>query len=428
MSMYILSNRPATPSGLKRALNPVSLDALIPMGLMQSPVGVVMLDTELRIVWVNEAAERLTGGPPATEWAGHRLGGVLPGMDAGLIERSLRRVLATGEPVFGLEVSIRDGGDPGGERFWSCTQFRIAGPDGQAVGVVCAMLESTEHTHNQQRLALVDEASARIGTTLDIGRTAEELLDVAIARLADVGAVDLLAAVIDGGQHAPHAHDQTMMQRVALRWPAGRPAPPGYLRHVWAEFDPARQYHKSLVAGAPVYLPTFGAMTPEQLGKMDSGTGLGRMLAARAAGAHSVMALPLIARGAIMGMVVLYRLAGSRPFTPADLALARDLVARASVCIDNARHYTRQRAAAVELQAGLLPRAIPEVPGLELACRYVPAQTAAEVGGDWFDVIALPRGRCALTVGDVTGHDIRAAAVMGQLRTATHTLATLDLT
>ncbi len=169
-------------------------------------------------------------------------------------------------------------------------------------------------------------------------------------------------------------------------------------------------------------------MTPEQLGEMDSGTGLDRLLAARGAGAHSVMALPLIARGAIMGMVVLYRLAGSRPFTSADLALAGDLVARAAVSVDNARHYTRERATALELQAGLLPRQIPEVPGLELACRYVPAQTAAEVGGDWFDVIPLPRGRAALTVGDVIGHDVHAAAVMGQLRTATHAFATLDLT
>jgi hypothetical protein len=196
---------------------------------------------------------------------------------------------------------------------------------------------------------------------------------------------------------------------------------------VWAEFDPARRYHQSLVAGSPVYVPAFGAMTPEQLGEMDAGTGLDRMLAARAAGAHSVMALPMIARGAIMGMVVLYRLAASRPFTSADLALARDLVARAAVCIDNARHYTRERATALELQAGLLPRAIPEVPGLQLACRYVPAQTAAEVGGDWFDVIPLSRGRCALTVGDVTGHDLHAAALMGQLRTATRAFATLDL-
>jgi serine phosphatase RsbU (regulator of sigma subunit) len=139
------------------------------------------------------------------------------------------------------------------------------------------------------------------------------------------------------------------------------------------------------------------------------------------------MAVPLTARGVIMGMVVLYRLAGSKPFTPADLSLARDLVSRASVAVDNARHYTRERATALALQRGLLPRRIPEVPGLELAYRYVPAENAAEAGGDWFDVIALPRDRCALIVGDVTGHDIRAASLMGQLRTATRTLATLDL-
>ncbi len=128
-----------------------------------------------------------------------------------------------------------------------------------------------------------------------------------------------------------------------------------------------------------------------------------------------------------MGFVVLCRLAGSAAFTPADLALARDFVARAAVAVDNARLYSRERATALTLQRGLLPRHIPEVPGLDLACRYVPAQTAAEIGGDWFDVIALPAGRCALTVGDVTGHDMRAASLMGQLRTATRTLATLDL-
>jgi serine phosphatase RsbU (regulator of sigma subunit) len=102
--------------------------------------------------------------------------------------------------------------------------------------------------------------------------------------------------------------------------------------------------------------------------------------------------------------------------------------ARAAVAVDNARLYTRERATALALQRGLLPRQIPEVPGLDLACRYVPAQAAAEVGGDWFDVIPLPEGRCALIVGDVTGHDISAASLMGQLRTATRTLATLDLT
>ncbi len=408
-------------------MEPVILDGLIPMGLVQSPLGVVMFDAELRVVWVNEAAVRLSGGTPAGRWPGRRLGEVLPCMDADVIERSLRRVLATGDPVVGLEVSSRVD-DCGAERFWNSCLFRIDGPDGETAGLACMMREVTEQAQNQHRLALVDEASARIGTTLDITRTAEELLDVALARLADAGAVDLLATVIEGDQHAPHAHDQKMhLRRVSVRWPADRPAPPEYLRHVWFETDPAKQYHQSLVAGAPVYLPAFGAMTPEQLREMDSGTGRSRMLAAHTAGARSVMTLPLIARGAIMGIVVLYRLDGSRPFTSADLSLARGLVARAAVSMDNARHYTRERATALALQRGLLPRQIPDVLGLELACRYIPAQTAAEIGGDWFDVIPLPEGRCALTIGDVTGHDIRAASLMGQLRTVTRTLATLDL-
>ena len=78
--------------------DPVTRDALIPRGLVQSPLGVVMFDTELRIVWVNEEVERLSDGIPAARWPGRRLGEVLPFIDADLIERSLRRVLATGSP------------------------------------------------------------------------------------------------------------------------------------------------------------------------------------------------------------------------------------------------------------------------------------------------------------------------------------------
>src|SRR5260221_14281253 len=88
------------------------------MGMMRAPVSVVVFDTELRIAWVNETAERLIGGPPATGWAGRRLGEVMPGMDAGLIQRSLRRQLATGEPVFGLEVSSRGSDETSGGRGW----------------------------------------------------------------------------------------------------------------------------------------------------------------------------------------------------------------------------------------------------------------------------------------------------------------------
>jgi hypothetical protein len=255
-------------------------------------------------------------------------------MDTGLIERSLRRVLATGEPVDGLEVSSRDG-DPGGERFWSCVQFRVDGPDGQAAGVALAIREVTEQARTPRRLALADEASARIGTTLDTTRTAEELLDVTIPCLADTGAVDLLASVIEGDRHTPHAQDQKMRLRTAaLRWPAG--PPPEYLPHAWSETDPAKLYHQRLVAGLPVYLPAFGAMTEGQLSEVVSGGGLDRLMTARRIGSHSMVVVPLVARGVIMGTVVLHRLAGSPPFTAADLDLACDLVSRAAVCVDNA--------------------------------------------------------------------------------------------
>jgi GAF domain-containing protein len=405
------------------------LRALPQMGLMQAPSGVVIVDTELRIVWVNLAAGRLGDGIPATAWHGRRLGEVLPQMDAGPVEQSLRQVLATGKPAIDLQVSGHANGDPGGERFWSCTQFRVDGPDGKAAGVTHVIREVTDRVLDQRRMALADEACAQIGTTLDITRTAEELLDVAIPRLADAGAVDLLAAVIDGDRHAPHAKDPEMRFReAALRWPADALPLPGSLRYGWSETDPAKLIRRRLAAGLPVYLPAFGAMTEEQVKEMASDAGVSRLMAARRAGVHSLIFVPLTARGVIMGIVGLCRLAGSAPFTAADLALARDFVARAAVAVDNARLYTRERAAALTLQRGLLPRHIPRVPGLDLACRYIPAQAAAEIGGDWFDVIPLPEGRCALTVGDVTGHDISAASLMGQLRTATRALATLGLT
>jgi Stage II sporulation protein E (SpoIIE)/PAS fold/GAF domain len=396
--------------------------------MMQSALGVVVFDAELRIVWANQAAGLIGDGVPAARWPGRRLSEVLPGLDVASIEQSLRRVLATGEPVFDLEIASAVGGWADDERFWSCIQFRVGGRGGRAAHVAQVMREVTGSTLGQHRLALADEASARIGTTLDITRTAEELLDVAVPRLADAGRVNLLGTVIEGGRPAPHAHDQKMrLLQVALRWPAGVLLPPEYLRKAWYETDPAKLLHRRLVAGLPIFLPALGAMTEEQLREVASGAAFDRVMTARRAGAHSQMIVPVMARGAIMGHVILYRLAGSKPFTAADLSLARDFVSRAAVSIDNARLYTRERATALALQRGLLPRHIPQIPGLQLAYRYVPAQTTAEIGGDWFDVIPLPAGRWALTVGDVTGHDMSAASLMGQLRTATRTLAALDL-
>jgi hypothetical protein len=144
-----------------------------------------------------------------------------------------------------------------------------------------------------------------------------------------------------------------------------------------------------------------------------------------ARGAHTAMAVPLVARGVTLGVAAFSRSENPEPYGEADVRLASDLASRAAVCIDNARLYTRERTTAITLQRSLLPRHVPQVTGLQIARRYEPASQTAEVGGDWFDVIPLKDGRVALVVGDVTGHSIHAAAIMGQLRTTTAALARL---
>jgi serine phosphatase RsbU (regulator of sigma subunit) len=142
-------------------------------------------------------------------------------------------------------------------------------------------------------------------------------------------------------------------------------------------------------------------------------------------GFHSLLAVPLRARGVVLGLVMFWR--GSRPpFQPDDVSPAEELSARAAVCIDNARRYTREHATAVSLQRSLLPRDLPRQDAVEAAHRYLPARSG--VGGDWFDVIPLSGARVALVAGDVVGHGLQAAATMGRLRTAVLTFSALDLT
>jgi anti-sigma regulatory factor (Ser/Thr protein kinase) len=141
---------------------------------------------------------------------------------------------------------------------------------------------------------------------------------------------------------------------------------------------------------------------------------------------HSAMAVPIQARGLTLGVAVLTRHRRPDPFTADDMLLAEEVTARAAVCIDNARRYSRERETALALQRSLLPRSLPSTAALDASSRYLPAARAG-VGGDWFDVIPLSGTRVAMVVGDVVGHGIQASAAMGRLRTAVRTLADIDL-
>ncbi|MET7488764.1 SpoIIE family protein phosphatase [Streptomyces sp. NPDC005538] len=311
-------------------------------------------------------------------------------------------------------------------RAWVIELWPVRDPGtGEVVGVGTAAFDSSDQHAARQRLALLQEAGTLIGTTLNVARTAQELADLAVPRLADFVSVDLLDSVLRGEEPVPGQVDAAVvLRRVAHQSSAeGEDVPEAAIdlgdMDTYPPFSPPA---RCLADGKPVLSgvddPDFAAWI----------AGHERRTARVAEfGFHSVMATPLRARGITLGVAVFTRSGGSPPFEPDDLILAEELAGRAAVGVDNARRYTRERTNALTLQRSLLPRDLPKQAAVEVAYRYLPAGTGAGVGGDWFDVVPLSGTRVALVVGDVVGHGIHASATMGRLRTAVRTLADVDL-
>ncbi|MEX0171279.1 ATP-binding SpoIIE family protein phosphatase [Streptomyces sp. LMG1-1-1.1] len=277
------------------------------------------------------------------------------------------------------------------------------------------------------RLAWLSSAGSRIGTTLDLERTARELAEFTVPGFADGAAVDILESVLRGDEGSRWTGTGVPPMRAAAlcsveELSSLEPTPVG------ETFVRAEEQHETLLhryclrQGKPVLLSRMRhddfikvAPTERAAAKM------------RAAGVHSYLAVPLIARGLLLGSADFVRGAGSPPFSATDLALAEQLASQAAVFIDNARLYGREREHVVSLQRSLLPRATPVTPGLRVHAEYAPSTGHHAVGGDWYDVMALPSGRTALMVGDVMGHGLPAAATMGRLRAVARTLMTLDM-
>jgi serine phosphatase RsbU (regulator of sigma subunit) len=275
----------------------------------------------------------------------------------------------------------------------------------------------------QERLALLGEAGTRIGTTLNVGRTAEEFCAFAVPRLADFVSVDLLDPVFRGAEPPAGTVDASVvLRRVAHRSTlADTPEAAvgiGAADHYPAFSPPVR----CLVTGRPVIAGFDEAEMTEWLARHPT-----RLKRARDYDFRSIMAIPLRARATTLGVAVFLRQAGSEPFDGEDAVLAAEIAGRAAVCLDNARRYTREHTTALTLQKSLLPRDNPGPAAVDVAYRYRAAGEVAEVGGDWFDVIPLSGARVAFVVGDTVGHGIHAAAAMGRLRTAVRTLADVDL-
>ncbi|MGR8012137.1 SpoIIE family protein phosphatase [Streptomyces hypolithicus] len=403
--------------------------ALSTLLVAQSPIGLALVDTDLRYVTVNPALERING-LSAADHIGRNVREALPFLDTDAIESAMRRVLATGIPILDQESAGHTPADDT-EHTWSVSFYRLEASNGKILGVATSVVDVTERrravteaVRARQRLALVADASMRIGTTLDLDQTALELAQVSVPQLADVAAVDVLDSVLNGRTAATVATSGPAVFRalaVAAAYPseAVRAAdPPGEV----AQYDADRLVTRCANTGRPIRV---SHVREEDLPRIARSPESAALLAD--AGLHSYLAVPLIARGKVLGALDLKRTRNPEPFSADDEILAGELAARAAVCIDNARWYRQARNTALTLQRSLLPQQPSDQPGLEIAVRYQPAQAADEVGGDWYDVIPLADDKCALVVGDVMGSGISAAATMGQLRTATRTLAELGL-
>jgi serine phosphatase RsbU (regulator of sigma subunit)/anti-sigma regulatory factor (Ser/Thr protein kinase) len=143
----------------------------------------------------------------------------------------------------------------------------------------------------------------------------------------------------------------------------------------------------------------------------------------RRGGSPMAVVVPLVRRDRAVGALVMANSDPSRDIDLDDVALAEELARRAAVAIENAQLYASQRSVAETLQQSLLPESLPDIPGLATAARYLPGGRGIEVGGDWYDLFALPTGEVALAMGDVVGHGLPAASLMGQLRNALRAFA-----
>ncbi|WP_330350484.1 SpoIIE family protein phosphatase [Streptomyces sp. NBC_00582] len=414
-----------------------------------SPIGIAVVDTDLRFVWSNDALARFGGGRPEQR-LGLRLGDVQPGLDAAAAEAQMRRVLADGGTVVGYEHVGHVRAAPHRETAHMLSFTRLDDGRGNPVGVYYTVVDITDRHRARQRLALLDRAGRCIGGSLDIARTAQELADVAVPDFADAVAVDLPSPVLRGAEPSPDPPGSALPGPPPLgtrptRGPSVAPPPgtePGPVRS-----EEAVTLRRAGLRGAGVG-GSAGAVAPGVVYPADSPpvrclrtgrpwhgerleasaeTWLGNLPAAAPGDPVSVLVVPVRARGVTLGVTTFLRRGPREPFDADDLALAEDLVSRAAVCVDNARRYTRERDAALVLQRDLLPHRLPEQEAVEVAACYRPADELTGLGGDWYDLIPLSAARVALVVGEVPGHGIDAAAAMGRVRTAVRTLAALDL-
>jgi PAS domain S-box-containing protein len=361
----------------------------------ESPVGIAVVDPMGRYLRINDLLARYNG-PTPEEHVGRTLEDVL-GESGPALRAQFERVLASGAPVAGEDVVVVD--VDGVPRTWQVAWFPARDREtGRIVAVVCVASEVSHLRRAEERTRVLARSGELLAAGLRTEQVLDAIVDLLVPAIADWCAVHLVGVA-----------DEIELVRTAHSDPEIDPT----LRHMLG-VTPIRRDQEygagpAIGRGRTVRMRGLEDAALERIADGDEAAlALLRRLEIRDA-----ISVPLHARGRTFGAVTVGR---SGELSDADDELVENVVRRAALALDNARLYEQQREVAVTLQRSLLPRRLPEVPGLRLASRYLPGADGTEVGGDFYDAVALPAGRVGLTVGDVMGRGVRAAAVMGQLR------------
>ncbi|MGW0933371.1 SpoIIE family protein phosphatase [Streptomyces sp. NPDC002666] len=403
--------------------------ALLDMMFLQSHMPVRVLDTELRVMRASvppgtrrDEADGLRGRL-FTELCGFE--------DPDAVDAFLREVLDTGVPGIRRLFRARPEGAPddaphtgrlpvpGERRALSVTALRLEERQGEqrkegrtVLGVAVSMIDVTEETRRRHREATLTAVRENVGATLDIEATCHELVDALVPAYADVGVVEIVESLLRGEAPQPGP----MEGDVPLRRAAYKGLPP-----------PARRVGdiRTLVHGTPYQQALYDlrARLIPLTGELWADVDPAQARVIRAAGSHTLLLAPLTLRGAVLGLVSLYRSGDSEPFTEEDIPVAAAVASRAALGIDNARRYVHEYTVVSALRRTLLPQRQAEQPAVRTEHLVLPGRDSTS----WFDTISLPGARTALVIGEVTEHGIHAATALGQLRTVVQALAALDL-
>jgi PAS domain S-box-containing protein len=360
-------------------------------------VGYFWLDPDWRFGYVNPEAERILQST-RDQLVGGTVWELFPASVGTVFEDSYRGVARTGEPV------VFDAYYPAPLDAWY--EVRAVPERG---GVAAYFTDVTERRRAlelaqeaRERSQLLASVAAELAEILDPVRALEAVLPYLVPGVADFA----IASVLDEGAGGW----QQRLHDVAARHadPAMQPALDAYAA-IRVPALTATSLIAETLAGAPQALRT-GTPRPGDL--VEEGPAHDLLVSLEP---HAIAVLPLRGRGHTRGLLTLVRREDRGVFADADLLALRDVMAQIGLALDNAHLHAAQRTLAEELQRSLLT-ALPEPDHLHLVARYVPAASGTQIGGDWYDAFLVRDGSTCLVIGDVTGHDLRAAVSMAQVR------------